>query len=96
MAHPFLEAAVLSLPGLGVFLLQGITVGLASRDGLLEGSRACFCAYFFGLVLPLLSLGIGRGKELAGLDFRFQDLPRGYGIGYCSDVQAKMKNRLFP
>jgi hypothetical protein len=88
--HPFLEAAVLSLPGLGVFLLQGITVGLVSRDDVLEGSRAYFCAYFFGLVLPLLGFGFGRGKELAGLDFRFQDLPRGYGIGYCAGVQANL------
>jgi hypothetical protein len=93
VARPFLEAAVLSLPGLGVFLFQGITVGLASRDGLLEGSRACFCAYFFGLVLPLPSLGFGRGKELAGLDFRSRDLPRGLGLGYSLGVVQAMLTR---
>jgi len=38
VARPFLEAAVLSLPGLGVFLLQGITVGLGWID--LAGRRA--------------------------------------------------------
>ena len=65
---------------------------MVSRDGVLEGSRAYFRAYFFGLVLPLLGFGFGRGKELAGLDFRFQDLPRGYGIGYCSGVQASQSS----
>ena len=46
--------------------------------------------YKLGLVLPLLSFGFGRSKELAGLDFRFQDLPRGHGVGYCSGVQANL------
>ena len=75
---------------LGVGQTSGLAVGLVSRDGVLEGSRAYFCVSFCGLVLPLLSFGFGRGKRLGGLDFRFQDLPRGDGIGYSSGVQANL------
>jgi hypothetical protein len=36
------------------------------------------------LLLP--RFGFGRGQELAGLDFPFQDLPGGLGVGYSLGV----------
>jgi hypothetical protein len=43
--------------------------------------------------LTLLRFDFARGQELAGLDFRSRDLPRGLGVGYSLGVVQAMLTR---